>query len=51
MGPHIWNNVPQDLYMHNSLLITCVRFSSRLKQSTFEGYGDKSLITSSRHNM
>ena len=46
MGPQMWNNVPQDLYMHNSLLVTCARFSSRLKRSTLEGYSDKSLTSS-----
>ena len=34
MGPQIWNSVPQDLYMHTSLLLTCARFSSRFKLST-----------------
>ena len=46
MGPQIWNNVPTELYMRNSLLVTCARFSSRLKRSTLEGYGDKSLTSS-----
>ena len=44
MGPQIWNDVPQDLYMHNSLFIIYARFSSRLKRSTLEGSGDKSRI-------
>ena len=46
MGPTIWNNVPTELYMRNSLLVTCARFSSRLKRATLEGYGDKSLTSS-----
>ena len=46
MGPQIWNTVPTELYMRNSLLVTCARFSSRLKRSTLEGYGDKSLTSS-----
>ena len=40
MGPQTWNLLPHDIYMCNSLLISCASFSSRFKRSTLEGYND-----------
>ena len=40
MGPQTWNFLPQEIYLRNSLLISCAGFSSRFKRSTLEGYDD-----------
>ena len=44
MGPQTWNLFTHDIYMRNSLLISCAAFSSRFKRSTLEGYDDYSFF-------
>ena len=40
MGPQTWNFLSEEIYMRNSLLISCAGFSFRFKRFTLEGYDD-----------
>ena len=42
--PLIWNLLPQDIYIRNSMLISYVGFPSRFKSATLDSYDDSILF-------